>query len=74
MGLITILKLINFLLFIIFSVLGLYEAIKVYMYFNKEMKTRKVLKEEYNQKAKKLSLYCLVFSIIAIISIILKSL
>ncbi|MDR7240879.1 accessory gene regulator protein AgrB [Neobacillus drentensis] len=74
MGLITILKLISFLLFFIFLVLGLYETIKVYMYFNKEMKKRKVLKEEYNQKAKKLSLYYLVFVIITIICSILKSL
>ncbi|MDR7073567.1 formate hydrogenlyase subunit 3/multisubunit Na+/H+ antiporter MnhD subunit [Fictibacillus barbaricus] len=75
MGLIiTIIKLISFLLFFIFLVLGLYETIKVYMYFNKEMKKRKVLKEEYNQKAKKLSLYYLVFVIITIICSILKSL
>ena len=74
MGLLTILKLISFLLFFIFLVLGLYETIKVYMYFNKEMKKGKVLKEEYNQKAKKLSLYYLVFVIITIICSILKSL
>ena len=73
MGLITILKLISFLLFIIFLVLGLYETIKVHMCFIKEMKMRKVHKEEYYQKTKKMSLYYLVFTIMAIIFKTLKN-
>ncbi|MEH7098425.1 hypothetical protein [Neobacillus vireti] len=54
MALITVLRLISFLLFIIFFILGLYETIKVYKHFYKETKKRKVLKEEYYQKTKKL--------------------
>lgn len=74
MGLITVLKLISILLVIIFFILGLYETIKVYRHFNKEAKKRKVLKEEYYQKAKKLYLYFLVFVITSIIYGILKTL
>lgn len=73
MGLITLLKFISFLLFIIFLILGLYETFKVYMYFNKEMKKRKVLKEEYYPKAKKMNLYYLAFVIASIIYGILKT-
>jgi|GEM_PF-5358906 len=43
------------------------------MYFNKEMKKRKVLKEEYYPKAKKMNLYYLAFVIASIIYGILKT-
>ncbi|MDN7240954.1 hypothetical protein QWY14_04090 [Planococcus sp. N028] len=63
MGLITLFKLICFLLFIIAMVLSLYETIKVFMYFNKETKKRKIPREEYFLKAKKMGLYYLAFII-----------
>lgn len=74
MGLITVFKIISFSLFTIFFILALYETIKVYKYFNKETKKRKVLKEEYYQKAKKMYLYYFVFVLITIFSSLLKSL
>jgi len=43
------------------------------MYFNKEMKKRKVLKEEYYPKAKEMNLYYLAFVIASIIYGILKT-
>lgn len=61
MELMTVFKVMSFLLFLTFLVLSLVETIKVFMYFNKELKKRKVPKEEYYRKAKKMSLYYLAF-------------
>ncbi|MEH7503770.1 hypothetical protein V7152_17440 [Neobacillus drentensis] len=71
---ITILKSVSFVVFILFLILGLSEIIKVYRYFNQEMKVRKVTKAEYNQKTIKLNIYYIAFGIFAIIYGILKHL
>lgn len=67
MELVTVLKVMSFLLFLTFLLLSLYETIKFFMYFNKELKKRKVPKEEYYRKAKKMSLYYLAFIVASFI-------
>lgn len=71
---ITILKSVSFVVFILFLILGLAETIKVYRYFNQEMKLRKVTKAEYHQKTIKLNIYYLAFGLFGIIYSILKHL
>ncbi|MED1472781.1 hypothetical protein [Bacillus salipaludis] len=74
MGLITVLKLISFLLFIVFLLLALREHIKVYLHFNKEMKEKRVSKDEYYRKAKKMYFYYIAFVITSIVFGIIKQL
>lgn len=74
MRLIPILIFISFLIRMIFLILSINESFKVFMYFKKELKKRKVYKHEYYLKAKKLLFYCLAFVIASVIYSVVKTL